>query len=128
MRLLLDTQIVLWALVGSPCLGTRAEALIRDPANEIHVSSVTIWEIAIKHALGRGDMPISGARAAELCAQAGYRELPVGWRHTEAIEHLPGLHGDPFDRLLIAQAITEPMRLLSRDRDIARYGDMVIPV
>jgi PIN domain nuclease of toxin-antitoxin system len=78
-RLLLDTQIALWALTGSTRLGTLAQGLIEDPANTIYVSSASVWEIAIKHALGRGDMPVSGRRAAELFAQAGYRELPVTW-------------------------------------------------
>ncbi|MCX8017769.1 MAG: type II toxin-antitoxin system VapC family toxin [Rhodocyclaceae bacterium] len=128
MRLLLDTHIVLWALAGSPRLSAQAAELIRDPANDIHVSTATIWEIALKHALGRGDMPISGARASQLCAQAGYRELAVSWRHAEAVDTLPGLHTDPFDRLLVAQATIEPMRLLTHDATLAGYGEMVILV
>ena len=104
MRLLLDTQIVLWALTGSARLGAMAHDLIADPGNEIYVSTASIWEIAIKHALGRGQMPVSGARAAELCAAAGYRELPVAWRHAVVVESLPPLHADPFDRILVAQA------------------------
>jgi PIN domain nuclease of toxin-antitoxin system len=128
MRLLLDTQVVLWALTGSARLGTQALDLISDPANEIYVSTASIWEIAIKYALRRGDMPVGGARAAELCAQAGYRELPIGWQHAVLVDSLPPLHGDPFDRILVAQATAEPMRLLSRDTTVARYGDMVMPV
>ncbi|MDO8958180.1 MAG: type II toxin-antitoxin system VapC family toxin [Rhodocyclaceae bacterium] len=128
MRLLLDTQIALWALTGSPRLGALAFDLISNPANEVYISAASIWEIAIKHALGRGDMPVSGTRAAELCAQAGYRELPVAWRHAASVDALPPLHGDPFDRILVAQAATEPMRLLSRDTTVARYGAMVMPV
>lgn len=76
MRLLLDTQITLWALTGSARLGATARGLIADPANDIYVSAASIREIAIKHSFGRGDMPVSGARAVELCAAAGYRELP----------------------------------------------------
>lgn len=128
MRLLLDTQIVLWALTGSPRLGDQARALIADPANEIFVSTASIWEIAIQYALGRGDMPISGTRAAELCALAGYRQLPVTWRHAAGVDDLPPLHADPFDRLLVAQAGSEPMRLLSRDATVAGYGALVLPV
>lgn len=128
MRLLLDTQIMLWALTGSSRLRTVARALIADPANDIYVSSASIWEIAIKHALGRGDMPVSGARAAELCAAAGYRELPVTWQHAVAVEALAPLHADPFDRILVAQAMAEPMRLLSRDATVADYGAMVMAV
>ncbi len=128
MRLLLDTQIVLWALTGSRRLGAVAKDLISDPENEIYVSAASIWEITIKHALGRGDMPVSGARAAELCAQAGYRELPIAWRHAALVDILPPLHADPFDRILVAQASAEPMRLLSRDATVAGYGAMVMPV
>jgi PIN domain nuclease of toxin-antitoxin system len=127
-RLLLDTQVMLWALTGSARLGKAARRLIVDPANEIYVSTASIWEIAIKHALGRGDMPVSGARAAELCAAAGYRELPVSWHHAVAVETLPPLHADPFDRILVAQATAEPMRLLSRDAAVAAYGAMVMAV
>lgn len=128
MRLLLDTQIMLWALTGSNRLGATAHALIGDPTNEVYVSAASIWEIAIKHALGRGDMPISGVRAAELCTLAGYRELPVTWQHAAGVDALPPLHADPFDRILVAQAATEPMRLLSRDAAVAGYGAMVLPV
>ena len=128
MRLLLDTQIVLWALTGSARLGAMAHDLIADPGNEIYVSTASIWEIAIKHALGRGQMPVSGARAAELCAAAGYRELPVAWRHAVVVETLPPLHADPFDRILVAQATAAPMRLLSRDATVASYGASVMAV
>lgn len=128
MRLLLDTQIMLWALTGSSRLRAVARDLIADPANDIYLSTASIWEIAIKHALGRGDMPVSGARAAELCAAAGYRELPVTWQHAAMVETLPPLHADPFDRILVAQAMAEPMRLLSRDAAVAGYGAMVMAV
>lgn len=128
MRLLLDTQIALWALTGSDRLGALAQGLIEDAANEIYVSTASVWEIAIKHALGRGDMPVSGARAAVLFAQAGYRELPLTWQHAAAVDDLPAIHGDPFDRMLVAQALTEPMRLLSRDAALPAYGAMVMPV
>ncbi len=128
MHLLLDTHIALWALVGSSRLGSAAQALIEDRANEIFVSSASVWEITIKYALGRGDMPISGSRAAELFRLAGYRELALTWSHTALLETLPALHGDPFDRILIAQSLAEPMRLLSRDAVLAAYGPMVLPV
>jgi PIN domain nuclease of toxin-antitoxin system len=128
MNLLLDTQIALWALTDSERLGASARALIEDPANAIFVSTASVWEIAIKHALGRGDMPVSGTRAAELFAESGYRELAITWRHARAVDTLPSIHGDPFDRILIAQALTEPMRLLSRDATVATYGEMVLAV
>lgn len=128
MRLLLDTQIALWALTGSARLGELARGLIEDPANGIYVSTASVWEIAIKYALKRGDMPIHGARAAELFTQAGYRELPVTWRHAAMVDSLPSIHNDPFDRILIAQSLAEPMKLLSRDATVASYGAMVTPV
>ncbi len=128
MRLLLDTQIALWALTGSARLSALARVLIEDPANEIYVSAASVWEIAIKYGLGRGDMPVSGARAAELFTQAGYRELPVTWRHAAMVDSLPSIHHDPFDRILIAQSLAEPMKLLSRDATVANYGAMVTPV
>jgi PIN domain nuclease of toxin-antitoxin system len=126
--LLLDTQIALWALTGSARLGSLAQSLIEDPANEIYVSTASVWEIAIKYALKRGDMPIGGTRAAELFAGAGYRELPVAWRHAAMIDSLPPIHSDPFDRILIAQSLVEPMKLLSRNATVASYGAMVTPV
>jgi PIN domain nuclease of toxin-antitoxin system len=128
MRLLLDTHIALWALTDDPRLSPRARALINDPANQVIVSAATVWEIAIKHALGRDDMPISGDEALDWFRRAGYDLLPISPAHAAAIEHLPEHHRDPFDRLLVAQAITEPLRLLSRDPLVIRYGDAVIAV
>lgn len=126
MRLLLDTQIALWGLVDDPMLGQKARDLILDPGNEINVSTATVWEVAIKHALGRGDMPVSGARVASLFAQAGYRELPVLWRHAALVDDLPAIHGDPFDRILVAQSLAEPMRLVTRDKTISQYNETII--
>lgn len=128
MRLLLDTHILLWALAGSPRLGRLAHDLIADPNNEVFVSTASIWEIGIKHALGRGDMPIGGACAAEWCGKAGYRELPVAWRHASFVETLPARHSDPFDRILVAQAAVESMSLLTRDAVVAEYGAAVVAV
>lgn len=128
MRLLLDTHIALWALTDDPRLSARARALIEDPANQVAVSAASVWEIAIKHALGRGDMPISGEAALEWFRQAGYDLLPVTPQHAAAVETLPDHHRDPFDRLLVAQAATEPMRLITRDPLVARYGGGVIQV
>ena len=73
-------------------------------------------------------MPVSGARAAELFTQAGYRELPVFWKHAAMVDALQAIHSDPFDRILVAQALAEPMRLLSRDATVASYGEMVMPI
>lgn len=100
--------------------------LIIASRSTIYVSAVTIWEIAIKHSLGRGDMPISGAAALQYFQQAGYLMLAVEPEHAAAVEALPMHHTDPFDRLLIAQALVEPMRLVTHDAIVARYSDTVI--
>jgi len=73
-------------------------------------------------------MPVSGTRAVALFGQAGYRELPVSWRHAATVEGLLDVHADPFDRILLAQAMSEPMRLLSRDATMVRYGGVVLAV
>ncbi len=128
MNLLLDTHVALWAIVDSPRLGASARALIADPANTIWVSAASVWEIAIKHSLGRGDVPISGQEAINYFAQSGYRFLPVSPQHAAATESLPSHHQDPFDRLMVAQALVEPLRLMTHDPKIALYSDTVIQV
>ncbi len=136
MKLLLDTHIALWAVTDSPKLGAIARELILAPENSIHVSAATLWEIAIKYALnvggraGRGDMPVSSARAAELFVLSDYQPLPIEWAHAEAVSVLPTVksHADPFDRMLIAQARCELMTLLTRDAAVADYGERVMLV
>ena len=128
MRLLLDTHVALWAITDHPGLSAKARELILAPDSTIWVSAVTVWEISIKSSLGRGDMPVSGKRALEHFRQAGYRLLAVEPEHAAAVEELPGHHQDPFDRLLVAQALSEGMRLLTHDSMVARYGDAVVCV
>lgn len=128
MRLLLDTHVALWALVDSPRLSVRARALIEAPENEIWVSAASLWEIAIKHGLARGDMPLSGDQALGYFRQAGYRLLAISAEHAAAVETLPQIHADPFDRMLIAQARTEPLRLVTADSTVERYGEPVVRV
>ena len=131
MKLLIDTQIALWAISDDPKLSKRARALIEDEDTEIVVSVVSIWEVAIKHPLQRGsvnDVLIPGRRARELFEQSGFSILPVTAAHAEAVDDLPPLHGDPFDRMLIAQALTEPMHLVTHDRRLATYGALVTVV
>lgn len=128
MNLLLDTHVALWAIVDSPRLSAAARELILAPRAVVWISAATVWEIAIKHSLARGDMPISGAEAMQYFQAAGYRFLPIEPDHAAAVETLPPLHQDPFDRLLVAQAQVEPMRLLSHDAALARYGELVVPV
>ena len=131
MRILLDTHIALWAIVDDPRLPDQARRLIADNENGILVSAASVWEIAIKHALARGtrsDMPISGTAALKHFRAAGYELLAITAEHTAAVERLPGRHADPFDRLLIAQALAEPLRLLTADAEVAKYNDSSIMV
>ena len=122
MKLLLDTQIALWALTDSPRLSERARTLILNPDAQVFFSSASVWEIAIKHRLARGDMPLSGAEATRLFRDAGYVELSVSAAHAAGTENLPGHHADPFDRMLVAQALHEPLRLLTHDRQLLAYS------
>ena len=126
MRILLDTHIALWAVTESRRLSRQARQIILD-ADEVHVSAATLWEIAIKHALGRGDMPVPPAQALQAFRDAGYALLAVKPEHAVRVAGLPSLHSDPFDRLLVAQAVTEPLRLLTADALLSSYGDMVVP-
>lgn len=119
MRLLLDTHILLWALADSRRLPARALQYLGDPANECWVSSASVWEIAIKTALGkyRPDVPLEDLEA--LIAEAGFRILNVTARHAIAITTVKIVHADPFDRLLLAQCQVETLRLLTADRALA---------
>jgi PIN domain nuclease of toxin-antitoxin system len=126
--LLLDTHIALWAITDSPKLPRQARDLILDPSSEIFVSATTIWEIAIKRSVGRGNMPVSSVEASRYFAEAGYTILPVTAAHAAATEILPLHHTDPFDRLLVAQAMTEPLKLVTHDAKLAEYGEAVLLV
>jgi PIN domain nuclease of toxin-antitoxin system len=126
MNLLLDTHIALWAITDHPSLSNRAREWIGHPRNTVWVSAASLWEIAIKHRLGRGDMPVSARQALDYFQRSGYRLLPIEPEHTLALETLPPHHQDPFDRLLVAQALTEPMRLITHDTHVARYSDTIV--
>ncbi len=128
MNLLLDTHVALWAITDSPRLAERARDLILSPRSSVWISAATIWEITIKHRLGRGDMPVSGHDALRYFRESGYRLLAIESEHAAAIEDLPAHHQDPFDRMLIAQALTEPMRLITHDATVARYSDTIVRI
>jgi PIN domain nuclease of toxin-antitoxin system len=123
MRLLLDTHILVWLLEGDSRLTSGARNLIVN-AEAAFASSASIWEIAIKTRLGK--LRIDTERMLDKLAQAGIDELPVSNLHAVATGKLPLIHHDPFDRLLIAQAITEPMRLLTADARLSAYSELVI--
>jgi PIN domain nuclease of toxin-antitoxin system len=128
MRLLLDTHIALWAITDSSALSAEARRYILAPNNEVYVSAASIWEISIKHGLGRGNMPVPGSEAAEYFTQAGYMTLDISADHAVFVEKLPVHHADPFDRMLVAQALYEPMHLLTHDKIITAYSDTIILV
>lgn len=132
MRLLLDTHLLLWATYSAGRLPPRARAMLLDPDHSFAVSVASIWEIAIKRARNRGapgDMPVPADEALELAEAAGFTMLPVLPAHAVAVERLTLIdHADPFDRLLVAQAMTEPMHLLTHDRKLAAYGDHILLV
>lgn len=126
MNLLLDTHVALWAITDSPKLPQKARDLITSPKSTVWVSAASVWEIAIKRALGRGDMPVSSQDAMRYFLESGYRFLPIEAEHAVAVEDLPTHHHDPFDRILVAQALVEPMRLMTHDPLVARYSDTTI--
>jgi len=128
LNLLLDTHVALWAITDSPKLPKKAREMIESPRTSIWISAATVWEIAIKHSLGRGDMPVSSQEALRYFQESGYRFLPIEPEHAAAVEDLAAHHADPFDRILVAQAIVEPMRLMTHDPIMARYSDTVIEV
>jgi PIN domain nuclease of toxin-antitoxin system len=123
--LLLDTHVLLWLMEENPRLKRSTRSLIAD-ASEVYVSSASLWEIAIKWRLGK--IEEDPQTVLDQLDAAGLRELQVTNRHAVATGKLPLLHRDPFDRLLVAQAITEPMRLLTSDDQLLAYSELVIRV
>ncbi len=121
MKLLLDTQLLLWA-AGQPArLSTAARKLLNDPRNELLFSAASFWEIAIKSTLGREDFRVEPRLLRRALLDNGYVELPITSEHAVSIDALPPLHKDPFDRLLLAQAFSEGITLLTSDAQLARY-------
>lgn len=125
MNLLLDTHVLLWAAGQPERLAAPVRKLLLDPARQLHFSSASIWEIAIKRTLGRADFNVDPRRLWRMLLANGYRELAVAGEHAVAIADLPPLHKDPFDRILLAQARIEGMELLTADSALAEYGEGV---
>lgn len=122
MRLLIDTHIFLWAVADSSRLPAAARVMMQD-ATEVYVSSASIWELAIKHGLGRID--VDPALLVAAIDDSGFIELPVCAKHALLVKDLPHHHRDPFDRLLVAQAMSEPLWLLTADAVLAHYSELV---
>jgi len=120
MKLLLDTHVLLWAAAGSG-LSANAVGLISDPDNELHFSAASIWEIAIKASLGRPEFALDAGVFRRELLESGYEEMSIAGSHAAAVSGLPDLHRDPFDRILIAQAMVEGITLLTADKAVLAY-------
>ncbi|WP_442753999.1 type II toxin-antitoxin system VapC family toxin [Methylocystis sp. JAN1] len=121
MRYLLDTHLILWAAGDFERLPRYVQAVLKDGGNEITFSVASLWEIVIKNGQGRSDFVVDAAELRQALADNDFRELPVLAEHVLAVEALPFLHKDPFDRLLLAQAIIEGLVLLTSNKALARY-------
>lgn len=121
MKLLLDTQLLLWAAGQPERLSAPTRKLLNDPRSELLFSAASLWEIAIKSSLGREDFRVDPRLLRRGLLDNGYTELPVTSQHAVSINGLPSLHKDPFDRLLLAQVLTEGITLLTGDTQLARY-------
>ena len=121
MKLLLDTHVLLWAAGDPRRLAAPVRRMIEDPETELLFSVVSLWEIVIKRQQGREDFQVEPGVLRRGLLDNGYAELPVRGPHALAVEALPAIHKDPFDRLLVAQAISEGVTLLTADEILARY-------
>ena len=126
MKLLLDTHVLLWAAGEPEKLSESVRSLLLDSANDLFFSSASIWEIVIKRGLGRDDFKVDPVRLRKMLVTNGYAEVSVESDHALAIDNLPPLHKDPFDRILLAQARVEGLQLVTADTQIIKYGDGVI--
>ena len=118
MRYLLDTHTLLWWVEGRS-MNSEASEVLEDVGNDILVSVISPWEIAIKESKGRIEAP---SDLPQLIADSGFDVLPIRWAHARRIAHLPPHHGDPFDRMLVAQALEEDCAIVTRDRRLTDYG------
>ncbi len=121
MKLILDTHLLLWAAGDPDKLSGEARLMISAPDNALLFSAASLWEIAIKNGLGRDDFTVNARLLRRGLLDNGYVELPIVSEHAVAIDGLPALHKDPFDRLLVAQATVEGITLLTADSVVAQY-------
>ncbi len=123
MKLLLDTHAALWFLTDDDRMGENAKQHLSDDSNQVLLSAAVVWEIAIKRALGKLVAP---KEYLSLLLGADVQPLPISVDHAEAVEELPAHHGDPFDRMLVAQALLEGAAIVSRDEVLRRYGATLV--
>ena len=125
MRVLLDTRILLWALAEPRRLNRETRATIESSDTEVLFSAASIWEIAIKSGLGRSDFAFDAEEIAQAAVDTGFTEVAVRAKAAALVARLPLLHRDPFDRVLLAQAIVEPATLYTADQRLVPYSDLV---
>jgi PIN domain nuclease of toxin-antitoxin system len=123
MKLLLDTHAALWWLADDDRIGEEVVSLLADDSNQVLISAVVIWEVAINRSLGKLKAPEG---LAPTLVDAGAQPLSVTVAHAAAVEALPWVHRDPFDRLLVAQALTEDAAIVSRDAPLSQYGVTIV--
>lgn len=124
-QLLLDTHLLIWSAFDSVCLPPEVRDELEEPGTQLFFSAASIWEVAIKAARRRDDFLFDPSVLRSGLLQSGYSEVPISGPHAAAVAHIPRLHGDPFDRLLLAQARHEGFVLLTADRQLAAYGSPV---
>lgn len=122
MRLLLDTHIFLWCIKNDRRLSKEIKSKITK-SSDVYISSASIWEITIKVKLKKLDANIE--RVIQAISESGFMELPITAQHAAMVSHLPNIHRDPFDRMLIAQAISEPLTFLTANASLRNYSDLV---
>lgn len=126
MKLLFDTHVLLWAAASPQRISRKVRMLIENRENALIFSAASIWEIVIKRTLGRRDFRVDPQRVRRRLIENGYDELPIGGEHVLRVASLPAVHRDPFDRLLVAQAIHEGLVLVTADRALAQYPASVV--
>ena len=115
-------------MVGSAKLSDMAYSILREPTNVFYVSAASIWEVAIKHSVKPDDVPVTAEQMIRFCRSSGVVELPVSFEHSQVVGALPMFHNDPFDRMLVAQAMVENLSLVSHDNRLHPYGDFIVSV
>jgi PIN domain nuclease of toxin-antitoxin system len=126
MRALLDTHVLLWALIEPARLSAEVRAVLESPDHDVLFSAASVWEMSIKAALQRADFQVSPIAIVDAARATGFIELPVHSAAALRVAALPHHHRDPFDRLLVAQAMTEPAVLYTADAQLAAYSDLVV--
>ncbi len=127
-KILLDTHVLLWVAGEPKQLSAQARKLLEDPQNQLYFSVASLWEVSIKNKLGRTDFKVDLPVLRRNLLDYGFEEIAINSTHTLAVEVLPNIHKDPFDRMLIAQAIAEGITLMTADSVVAEYPVAVIKI